>query len=222
MSAASSCQWMVGPPRHFDLLYAFLKGDNFCNKHGGISGYRMHKEPKTLTFDDFADELMAERQPRALVILASAKIDAQLRSILEIFLYPKAGNEKDPDELFDGDTPLSSFSSKIKMTRRLGLIDADLYHTLDLLRKIRNQAAHWVSFGVATTPLRDQLNHLQKLVASRRSYKLTVERFFAGSKPNDKQTLQAVLLTLCVLLGGIHESTHKTALSKIHKPIKLN
>ena len=35
------------------------------------------------------DELLAERQPRALVILASAQIDTQLRQLLEVFLWQK-------------------------------------------------------------------------------------------------------------------------------------
>ena len=41
----------------------------------------MRKEPKELTFDEFADELLKEKQPRALVILAAAKIDTQLRAL---------------------------------------------------------------------------------------------------------------------------------------------
>jgi len=43
----------------------------------------MRTEPKTLGFDDFVDELLAEKQPRALVILACAKIDIQLRNLIE-------------------------------------------------------------------------------------------------------------------------------------------
>src|SRR5262245_52021169 len=114
----------------------------------------MRKEPRTLTFDEFADELMQERQPRALVILASAQIDYQIRSLLEEFLWPKASKPSAPDELFDGDNPLSSFSSRIKMCRRLGLLDDRLAGALHNLREIRNQAAHWISFGVADAPLK--------------------------------------------------------------------
>jgi hypothetical protein len=182
----------------------------------------MNKESKTLTFDDFADELMAERQPRALIILASAKIDTQLRAILESFLHPKTGKVDAADDLFDGDTPLSSFSAKIKMSRRLGLVDEDLGQTLDLLRRIRNQAAHWVSFGIASPPLRDQVNSLQKSIMERRSYRLTVERFFDGAKLNEQEVLQATLLTLCVLLGTIHETMSKRSLPKVQKRTKLN
>jgi len=102
----------------------------------------MRKEPKTLTFDEFADELLAERQPRALVILASAQIDTQLRRVIEGFLWQKPGKAKEADELFDGEGPLSTFSSRIKIALRLGIIDARLADALNKLRDVRNQAAH--------------------------------------------------------------------------------
>src|SRR5437773_1203134 len=104
----------------------------------------MRKEPKTLTFDEFADELMQEPQPRALVILASAQIDYQVRGLLDDFLWPKAAKPKEADELLDGDNPLSSFSSRIKMCHRLGLMDDGLANALHKLRAVRNQAAHWI------------------------------------------------------------------------------
>ena len=182
----------------------------------------MRKEPKSLTFDEFADELLAERQSRALVILAAAQIDTQLRHVLEGFLWQKPGKAKDPDELFDSDRPLSSFSSRIKIALRLGIIDERLAGALDKLRDVRNQAAHWISFGVAEAPLRDQLKHLQSLVSGRRSYQLTVSRFFTGGQLNDFESLQAVLLTLSVLLGSIHATIPERSLPKIQKLIELD
>jgi len=61
----------------------------------------MKKEPKLLTFDEFAEELLIEQQPRALIILASAKMDTQLRKVIEAFLWPKTAKAKDDEELFD-------------------------------------------------------------------------------------------------------------------------
>jgi hypothetical protein len=142
----------------------------------------MAKESKNLTFDEFADELLAETQPRALMILASAKIDIQLRSLIEVFLLPKNRKVNEPDELLDGENPLATFSARIKICHRAGLIDNRLSDALDKLRGLRNQAAHWVSFGITDAPLKDQLRHLHVLMASRRSYNLTVLRFF-GETP---------------------------------------
>jgi hypothetical protein len=49
----------------------------------------MRKEPKALDFDGFADEFLREKQSRALVILAAAKIDTQLRLRVEKFMLAK-------------------------------------------------------------------------------------------------------------------------------------
>lgn len=182
----------------------------------------MRKEAKTLAFDEFADGLLAERQPRALVILASAQIDTQLRNVLEAFFWQKAGKPKDPDELFDGESPLSTFSSRIKVSRRLGLVDDPLANALDKLREVRNQAAHWISFGVADAPLRDQLKHLRTLITPRRSYRLTVSKFFGSQQLTELESLQAVLLTLSVLLGSIHASMPERCLAKLQKPLTLD
>lgn len=182
----------------------------------------MRKEPKSLTFEEFADELMDEVQPRAVVILAAAKVDNVLRQILESFLYPKPAKQKD-DELFDGDTPLSAFSARIKMSRRLGLIDEPLAAAFDKLRGIRNQAAHWVSFEIKDSPLREQLADLNATVASRKSYQLTVKKFFGDDGSlSDHQTFQATLLTLCVLAASIQEYVQKQPLAKLMKLKKIN
>ena len=165
---------------------------------------------------------MAERQPRAVIILASAQIDTQLRHMLEAFMWPRTGKTKEPDELLDGEGSLSTFSSRIKMSVRLGIIDASLATALEKLREVRNQAAHWISFGVATPPLSDQLKHLQSLVAHRNSYRLTVSKFFGSNKLNGMESLQAVLLTLSALLGSIHDGMATRSLPKLHKPIKLD
>ena len=182
----------------------------------------MRKEPKTLTFDEFADGLREERQPRALVILASAQIDTQLRCLCEGFLFEKSAKEKDPDELLDGDNPLSTFSSRIKICKRLGLLDKTLFDALNTLRNIRNQAAHWVLFGMSDTPLREQIRHLKSLIENRRSYQLTVAKFFHKGKLSELESLQAVLLTLCVLLESTRLMVPKISLAKVQKPIKLN
>jgi len=182
----------------------------------------MHKEQKTLTFDEFADGLLRERQPRALVILASAQIDTQLRCLCEAFLFKKSAKIQDDDELLDGDNPLSTFSSRIKICSRLGLLDKALFDALNTLRNIRNQAAHWILFGPGDAPLRDQIRHLTSLIINRRSYRLTVSKFFHNGKLSELESLQAVLLTLCVLLESTRMIIPKISLAKVQKPLKLN
>jgi hypothetical protein len=65
-----------------------------------------------------------------------------------------------------------------------------------VLRNVRNQAAHWISFGIADSPLREQLKHLQTLIMRRRSYRLTVAKFFDGQQLSSLEILQAVMLAI--------------------------
>ena len=182
----------------------------------------MRKEPRVLGFDEFADELLREKQPRALVILASAKIDTQLGQVIEKFILPKTAKPKDQDELLDGDNPLSTLSARIKVCRRLGLLDDALASALDRLRSIRNLAAHWISFGLTDASLRDQCKHLQTLVKGRRSYRLTVERFFFDIEIGEFEELQATLLTICVLVESITQKVKARAVKKSFKLPKLD
>jgi len=78
---------------------------------------------------------------RAAVILGAAKLDLQLYQLLLKVLLPNASSR---DDLLDGEGPLSTFSAKINMSYRLGLIDSHLAHALHLIRKIRNTFAHEV------------------------------------------------------------------------------
>jgi hypothetical protein len=141
----------------------------------------MRKEPKVLNFDEFAEELLAEKQPRALVILVSVKIDVQLRLLIETHLLPKFTKTNEDDELLDGMNPLSTFSSRIKICRRLGLIDDSLAGAIDKLRDIRNLAAHWISFGIADSP-RDLLRQLPRLADAEAQYKVIRNYFEAFKK----------------------------------------
>lgn len=108
-------------------------------------------------FDAFAEDLLAERSERPLLIVAAAKIDDLLVEILRAFLLPKTAKEKDADELLEQDGPLGTFSARIKLCRRLGLIDGSLYTALERLRILRNLSAHSVEFDAATSPVKDHL-----------------------------------------------------------------
>lgn len=170
----------------------------------------MRKEPTNLDFDEFVDELRAEGNPRALVILASSKIDALLRDVLAKFFLDKAAKAKEPDELLDGDGPLSTYSSRIKSCRRLGLIDESFAKLLDRVRDLRNQAAHWISFTPSNSPIRDQFANLCGEVEKRTSYGLTVETYWGKEPLNEQsQRIQAILLTVCVILESISRKVER-------------
>ena len=87
------------------------------------------------------DELEKSSSDRSCVIVAAAYIDELLGYLFRNFLYPPFSEKEDKD-LFSGYGPLSSFSSKILLSYRLGLISNYEYKTLQIIRKIRNMFAH--------------------------------------------------------------------------------
>jgi len=80
---------------------------------------------------------------RACVILAAALLDGALETLLKTYLLPSTQSE---DALFEGgNAPLSSFSARIEVSYRLGLLDAPAARALHLIRRIRNDFAHNVT-----------------------------------------------------------------------------
>ena len=175
----------------------------------------MVQKPKTdELFDAFAEDLLAERSATPLVIIAASRIDYLLYEMLNVFLLPKLAKVKNKDELLEGDTPLSTFSARIKICRRLGLIDETLYIALERLRTLRNLSAHSISFHDGKSPVREYLAELKKQIASRASYRLTKKRFFDNASLEAIEEWQCLLLTLCVLLEAIRENVEPTAGNK--------
>jgi len=77
---------------------------------------------------------------RACVILSAAILENALEKLLKAFFIL---TDSSHDDLFDGPiAPLGSFWPKIRIVYRLGLINTELSHDLDVIRKIRNDFAH--------------------------------------------------------------------------------
>ena len=90
------------------------------------------------------DELENSSSDRSCVIVAAAYIDELLGYLFRFFLTSPSSENEDKG-LFSGYGPLSSFSSKIVLSYRLGLISNSEYKTLQVIRKIRNSFAHDIS-----------------------------------------------------------------------------
>jgi DNA-binding MltR family transcriptional regulator len=73
------------------------------------------------------------------VIAGSAKLNSLLRDVLESYFLPVTTTN---DKLLDGRGALSTFDSRIRTAHRLGLIGADLFKTIQLIRRTRNIFAH--------------------------------------------------------------------------------
>jgi DNA-binding MltR family transcriptional regulator len=82
----------------------------------------------------------AKESDRACVIVAGAMLDELLRSLLLAYLVPTTTSD---DPLFDTvNAPLATFSARIEIAFRCGIISQRFARDLHLVRKIRNDFAH--------------------------------------------------------------------------------
>lgn len=170
----------------------------------------MSNKTTSKIFDEFVDDLLKERSARSLIIVGSSKIDNLLFDILNLYLLPKRSKTKEIDELLEGDRPLATFSARIKLCYRLGIIDESLCNTLERLRALRNPSAHSIAFDITKSPAKEHITELRKCVIDRHSFHLTQRRYFDKPTKNKIEELQCILLTLCVLLEAIKERTPQT------------
>lgn len=174
-------------------------------------------------FDAFADDILTERAVRPLVIIAASKADVLLLEILRAFLLPKTSGTRDGDELLERDPcPLGTFSSRIKMCRRLGLVDPTFHLTLEKLRALRNASAHSLSFDDGKPPIREHFAEFRKSLAGRKSYKLIKERYFEDAALSRIEEWQCLLLTVCALLEAVREKVKQTPGNKRAMRISAN
>lgn len=123
-------------------------------------GIQEHFYPE---FIEFLSEFVKESD-RAAVILGAAKIDSLLGKILEKYLLPCPGSS---DDLLEGDSPLSTFSARIRVCHRLGLIDDSLAKMLQTFRKLRNGFAHDVTHSTLSMgSARDRVNSIAEPLIS--------------------------------------------------------
>lgn len=92
---------------------------------------------------DHSDSLQREfdgTSDRAVAIVAGAFLDELLQELLcEFFVDQPASENK---KLFEGTGPLATFSSKIEIAFRVGLVSKGEHRSLHTIRGIRNEFAH--------------------------------------------------------------------------------
>ena len=100
----------------------------------------------------------AKESDRAAIVLGAAKLDTLLRQLLQRSLRPCTSST---DDLLDSERPLGTFSARIDVCYRLGLIDSELTRALHLIRRIRNEVAHEVSsVSLMSGPHSDRIREL--------------------------------------------------------------
>jgi DNA-binding MltR family transcriptional regulator len=96
---------------------------------------------------------------RSCVITAASIIDHLLLELLRAKLVPNSSSQ---DSLFDGaNSPLGTFSARIDLAYRVGLVSAQFARDLHLIRRMRNDLAHSIVGRTFSDPgLADQVLRL--------------------------------------------------------------
>lgn len=163
---------------------------------------RTKEQQATILKDIFSlVKSLLDESERAVVIIAAARLDADLEALLKHLLIPHPGGN---DPLFEGDRMLGNFSAKINMAYRLGAIDNDFEHALQVLRKIRNDFAHQLdSESLSSTRQKSRLAILVRWAEKSDIYQAGLAMPPAAGKSVPQRShehLQFVFCTVCMVV----------------------
>ena len=145
---------------------------------------------------------------RVSIIVAVAEMDSRLTSVLRASLLP-VGKNDDDDSLFGSDRPLSSFSARIHLAYRLGLIDDSFARALHLIRKMRNEFAHATMPGsLNESPHKERVMQLLQLFPKSKQH-----RELEDDVVSDKDYPSLARLLICLILQRLAEIKAKPASS---------
>jgi DNA-binding MltR family transcriptional regulator len=154
----------------------------------------------TTALTSFTEQFTKESD-RAAVILVGARLDYLLGELLARFMLP---NTAASDDLLDADRPLGTFSAKIHLAYRLGLIDAAFARALHILRRLRNTFAHetaGASFDHG--PSRDRIRELAAPLARTKLFREIRLHF------SEKSDITAdFYVTAALLVGRLETAVH--------------
>ena len=166
-------------------------------------GTEIGKEAGTFTVG------LAKEGERSAVVLGAARLDVSLEHLLKAILCHNPGGD---DNLFDVERPIGSFSAKTALAYRLGLIDPEMEHALQMVRKIRNSFAHSTDVAtLANSPHKDRVEELAK-AATKSSHWLglndQVEKLISNPTLAKFATAVTVMLIIIETIATLSEHSH--------------
>lgn len=158
---------------------------------------------------------------RAIVVLTAAKLDLLLQNILQKYLVPAATTT---DEFFDHQGPASTFSNKIALSYRLGLIDRDFARSLNLVRRMRNEFAHELGgTDLEEGSHRDRVRSLSSPYRRFPFFDSFTERFIGDAPPARAEYLTVLgflIVRLESLYGRLEPVDYDKALVVMNKDMR--
>jgi hypothetical protein len=166
--------------------------------------------------DDVRIERMAQRvghfvkefskeSDRAAVIVGAAKLDLLLYQALQSSLQVVPGVR---DDLLDAENAVGTFSARIHLCFRLGLIDAEMSRALHLVRRIRNDCAHEVSsVSLSGGPYADRIRELIAPILGDKIFENLRGLAEFGEVSETSRHFRGALAMMCVALEYLVEHT---------------
>jgi hypothetical protein len=146
---------------------------------------------------------IAAESPRAAVIVLGAELDLALQDALEVFFLPRSSiSTKYGFSLFGPDEAAGSFSARIELAYRSGLIPDWCQAELHLIRRIRNEFAHQpAGFAFTDSPVRELIGQL----------KFPNEIELSSDDPKEELLFSGTLLLgeLHVLYLNLHDANYE-------------
>lgn len=103
-------------------------------------------------------EEIQDQSDRGAAIVAVAWVEESITAAIESFLHTEPNSWK---RLFTGSSPLANLSSKIDLSRLLGLVTDAVRSDLHAIRDIRNEFAHQVAHKTHHTKIAFTSQHIQ-------------------------------------------------------------
>jgi len=117
------------------------------------------------TMRDELFEALSRESDRGLILVSASYLNDALERLLRArFSMEHKKSKSMIDPLFNTFGPLSTFSSKIKISYAIDLIERWVYRDLEILRKLRNEFAH--SIGPAVFDSDKVVKLTEKLVGA--------------------------------------------------------
>jgi hypothetical protein len=171
-------------------------------------------------FDDLLTFVggLARESDRSAVILGAARLDVGLERLLKKVMAHHPGGQ---DDLFGPDRPLGSFSAKILLAYRLGLINRNVESLLQMIRKTRNEFAHSLeTASLSDGPARSRAVEMGRLTSNkfgdRWNQLVQFMRDIAGDE--SKAIFCAVI---CALILALDNATSKDNIISVHTTARL-
>ncbi len=161
---------------------------------------------------EFLESLATEGE-RSAVVLGAERLNVAVADLLKSFLIPlpekpkkEDDDEEEKDPLFKPDASLGTFSRRIAMAYRLGLIDDRFKQALSIIRKLRNDFAHATKVKrLAQKPHCARVETLTTLLPKQR-----LERFYSEFDKAPSKEAKQYLSCVMNLLISLKHAEHWT------------